>query len=216
MHDDIAPKTVTDRSLIHRGHVFDVIRDTVDLGAAGIVQREYVDHPGAVAIIALNDDGQILLVRQYRHPVRAFLWEPPAGLLDIAGEPAEIGAARELYEEADLHASTWHVLTDYLTTPGCNNEAIRVFLARGLTAVPESERHQRSEEEADMHYRWVHLNDAVAEVLGGKIHNPSAVVGILAAWTAQQHGWSTLREVSAEFPFRRTVPLTAEHAVTQQ
>ncbi|WP_019148173.1 NUDIX domain-containing protein [Timonella senegalensis] len=208
--DELDPRPILGRKVVHKGYVFDLVDDRVDLGKAGVVHREYIDHPGAVAVIVLNNDDEVLLVRQYRHPVRAFLWEPPAGLLDIAGEPAQIGAARELYEEADLRARTWSVLTDYFTTPGGNNEAIRIFLARDVEEVPVGERHEREHEELDMETRWVPLGECVDLVLGGHIHNPSAVVGILAAHAAKAKGWDTLRSVDAPWPYRRTAPLTSQ------
>lgn len=182
---------------IHEGRIWDVAGDDVDLGGDAPVVREYVRHPGAVAVIALDDDDRVLLLRQYRHPVRAFLWEPPAGLLDVPGEELLAAAVRELAEEADLRAERWDVLVDYYTTPGGSDEAIRVFLARGLSDVPHDERHEREDEERDMHGEWVPLDDAVAAVLGGRVHNPSAVVGVLAAAVARAGGWGSLRAVGA-------------------
>lgn len=203
IHDQLNPQPVVDARVLHEGRIFDLVSETVDLGAAGVVTREYVDHPGAVSVIVLDDQERILLLRQYRQPVGAFLWEPPAGLLDVAGEPTQVGAARELFEEADLRAAQWHVLADYFTTPGGNNEAIRVFLARGLSEVPESERHAREDEELDMEYRWVGIDEAVGLVLSGLIHNPNAVVGILATFAARASNWESLREIDAPFPYRR-------------
>lgn len=127
----------------------------------------------------------------------------PAGLLDVAGEPAQVGAARELAEEADLVASTWHTLVDYYTTPGGNNEALRVFLARDLSPVPDDQRHVREDEERDIELRWVSLDDAAAAVLRGDVHNPSAVVGVLAAVTSRAGGWTSLRPADAPWPERR-------------
>lgn len=206
--DSIDPRPVQRREQLKKGKIFDLIREDVDLGEAGVVTRDYIDHPGAVAIIALNDADEVLLLRQYRHPVRSFLWEPPAGLLDIAGEDAQVAAARELHEEADLMADHWSVLTDYYTTPGGNNEAIRVFLARGLRDVPDDERHARVDEEVGMENLWVPLDDAVKLALTGKLHNPSAVVGILAAHAARSAQWSTLRPATTPWPERRSAPLT--------
>lgn len=179
--------------LLHDGLVWDVVGETVDLGEAGTVRREFVRHPGAVAVIALDDDDRVLLLRQYRHPVRAALWEPPAGLLDVPGEDLRAAAARELAEEADLVAGSWWVLLDYLTSPGGSDEAIRVFLARDLHAVPEAERHVREGEESDMELRWVPLDDAVAAVRAGALRNPSTVNGVLAAAVARADGWRGLR-----------------------
>lgn len=200
--DSVAARSVTAHEVLHAGRIFDLVRDEVDLGGS-VVTREYVDHPGAVAIIALDEDDRVLLLKQYRHPVRRELWEPPAGLLDVAGEPAREAAARELAEEADLVAGTWSVLCDYLTSPGGNNEALRVFLARDLSPVPEAERHTREDEEIDMELRWVPLDDVVAAVLRGDVHNPSAVVGVLAASAARQAGWTTLRDADVPWPERR-------------
>lgn len=192
-----AEAEVVSSTLIHKGRIWDLASDEVDLGDGVSVVREYVQHPGAVAVIALDDDERVLLLQQYRHPVRSLLWEPPAGLLDVAGEDLRDAAARELAEEADLRAERWDVLVDYYTTPGGSDEPIRVFLARGLSPVPHDERHDREDEERDMASAWVPLDDAVAAVLGGRVHNPSAVVGILAAAAARARGWETLRPVGA-------------------
>lgn len=184
--------------VLHDGLVWDVVGETVDLGEAGAVRREFVRHPGAVAVIALDDDDRVLLLRQYRHPVRAALWEPPAGLLDVPGEDLRDAAARELAEEADLVAGSWWVLLDYLTSPGGSDEAIRIFLARDLRAVPEAERHVREDEESDMELRWVPLDEAVAAVRAGALRNPSTVNGVLAAALARADGWRGLRPADTE------------------
>lgn len=201
--DALAPRPVVETTVVHEGRVFDLRSDVVDLGDGGRVTREYLDHPGAVAIVALDADERVLLLRQYRHPVRRELWEVPAGLLDVVGEDGRVAAARELAEEADLRASRWDVLVDYFTTPGGSNEALRVFLARDLSPVPDDERFEREAEELDMELRWVPLDDAVAAVLGGALHNPSAVVGILAAATSRAGGWTSLRPADAPWPERR-------------
>jgi len=179
------------------GRVWDVRRDTVEYRGAHLV-RDYIDHPGAVAVLALDDEDRVLLIQQYRHPVRSRDWEIPAGLLDVDGEHALEAAQRELAEEADLAASDWSVLVDYRTTPGGSNEAIRIFLARGLapTAVP----HPREDEEADMAIRWVPLDDCVDAVLARRVQNPSLVVSVLAAHAARARGWSSLAPADVEWP----------------
>nr|WP_147919512.1 NUDIX hydrolase [Ruania zhangjianzhongii] len=186
--------------MLHTGKVFDLVGEQVDLGAGGVVYREFLAHPGAVAIVALDDQEQVALVRQYRHPVRAYLWEVPAGLLDVPGEEPAAAARRELAEEADLVAGTWHTLVDFCTTPGGSDERIRIFLARDLGEVPEADRYQREAEELDMPLRWVDLDEALAAVLDGRLHNPSAVAGILAAHAARASGWQTLRSADAPHP----------------
>jgi ADP-ribose pyrophosphatase len=172
----------------------------VDLGEAGEVTREYVRHPGAVAVAALDEQGRLCLIQQYRHPVRAFEWEIPAGLLDVTGEPPHVGAARELHEEADLVADTWHVLADYVSSPGGLDEALRIYLARDLSPVPESERHVRDGEELGMPVRWVPLEEIRDAVLAGRIHNATITIAVLAALAARDLDWTTLRAHDAPWP----------------
>ncbi|WP_125616736.1 NUDIX domain-containing protein [Specibacter cremeus] len=186
---------------VYRGRIWDVVSDTFSLAPGGEpLTRDYIAHPGAVAVVALNDRDQVLLLDQYRHPVQMQLWEVPAGLLDVEGEDFVAGAARELAEEADLVAADWNVLCDFFTSPGSSSEAIRIYLARGLSAVPEAQRHVRTDEEAEMSHRWVDLDDAVAAVLAGRLHNPSAVVGLLALSAARAGGYSALRDAHAPWP----------------
>lgn len=197
IRDEPAQLPVGHRAILHRGRVLDLVREEVDLGAAGVVTREYVQHPGAVAVVALDDADRVLLIRQYRHPVRAYLWEIPAGLLDVPGEPLETAARRELAEEADTTAQTWHTLADFYTSPGGSDEALRIFLARDIGQVPDGERHERTDEELGMRTAWVALEEAVRLVQTGAVHNPSAVVGILAAATARAGDWAGLRPADA-------------------
>lgn len=184
------------------GPVFGVVTERVLLDGDddAPVRRDYVDHPGAVAVVALRGDPgaeEVLLIQQYRHPVRARLWEIPAGLLDVDGEDHLDAARRELAEEADLAAGRWDVLVDFFTSPGGSDESVRIYLARDVTEVPDAERHERTDEERDMPTRWVPLDEAVRAVHAGRIHNPSAVVGLLAAQSARHHGWEPLRPTDA-------------------
>lgn len=193
LRDVPSDRPVAGSGVVFGGMVWDVLRDEVDLGAAGSVTREYLRHPGAVSVIALDDDDEVLLLRQYRHPVRAELWEPPAGLRDVPGEDPLDTARRELAEEADLIAGSWWLLAEYLSSPGASDEALRVYLARDLRPVPAARRHQREGEEQGMALAWVPLDEAVAAVRQGRIRNPSAVVGILAASLSRAGGWADLR-----------------------
>jgi ADP-ribose pyrophosphatase len=182
--------------------IWDVRRDEVDLGDGQTVTREVVDHTGAVGVVVLDARDRVLLLRQYRHPVRSYLWEPPAGLLDVAGEDPQVAAARELAEEADLVADEWHVLVDFYNSPGGSTEAFRCYLARGVREVPVGERHQREHEERNMARAWVDLSEARDLVLAGKLHNPTTVCGVLAAAAAREAGWATLRPADAPWPER--------------
>jgi len=200
--DEPARLTVRSSRTVHEGLVWDVRRDEVELGDGQSVTREIVVHTGAVGVIALDERDRVLLVRQYRHPVRSYLWEPPAGLLDVEGEDPLAAARRELAEEADLLADEWHLLVDYFNSPGGSTEAFRCYLARGLHGVPESERHKRHGEERDMQTAWVSLDDARDLVLRGRLHNPTAVCGVLAACAARDAGWSALRPAGSPWPER--------------
>ena len=195
--DAVAPRAVLSSSRVFAGHIWDVVTDEVDLGAAGVVHRDYVKHTGAVVIVALNDADEIYLVRQYRHPVGVDSWEPPAGLRDVADEPPVDAARRELHEEADLTAATWHTLVDYFPSGGGNSEAVRVFLARDLALVPAEERHVRTEEERDMVGAWVPLDEVLAAIAQGRVHASSLVVGAMAADYARRAGGATLRAADA-------------------
>ncbi|MDR3068604.1 MAG: NUDIX hydrolase, partial [Cellulomonas sp.] len=166
-----------------------VVSDRVDLGVATVV-REYVAHPGAVVVIALDDEDRVLLQSQYRHPVRRVLWEPVAGLLDVAGEPELDAAVRELAEEADLRAASWWRLAQMYATPGGSSEHITIFLAGDLTPTPEP--FDRTDEEATMVPVWVPLDEAVAGVLAGRLESPSTVIGVLATAAAKARGWTDL------------------------
>jgi 8-oxo-dGDP phosphatase len=179
---------VLSREEIHDGRVWDVARERFDYDGTPIT-RELIEHPGAVAILALDEEDRVLLIRQYRHPIHARVWEIPAGLMDMAGEPPLGTAQRELGEEADLAASDWSVLAEFQNSPGGSDETIRVYLARGVSALPAFQRH---DEEADIETRWVPLDEVVDAVLARRVQSPSLVVGALAAQAARARGWSTL------------------------
>lgn len=198
---DTANHQPVDESLVHHdARLFTLVEEEFRFGAAEQpLRRAYFKHLGAVAVLPVDDRDRVLLIRQYRHPVRMLLWEVPAGLLDVEGEPMLDTAARELREEADLDAKTWHTLVDYYTSPGASDEGIRVYLAQNLSSVPEAELHTRDAEEAEIAPVWVPLDEAVRAVLSGRIHNPSAVVGILALH-AVRTGAGELRDARAPWP----------------
>ncbi|MEV6370867.1 NUDIX hydrolase [Micromonospora musae] len=179
------------------GRIFDVVTEEVTMPGGGTGLRDIVRHVGAVAVVALDDAGQVVLIRQYRHPVGRHLWELPAGLMDVSGEDLAAAAARELAEEADLTAGRMDVLVDLHSSPGFTDELVRVFLARDLADVPPEQRHERRDEEADLQVVRIDLDEAVAMVLAGEITNASCVAGLLAAARARDAGWSLLRRADA-------------------
>lgn len=185
---------------IYVGKIFALRADEVRMPGGDAARREVVEHYGAVAILALDDDDNIVMVYQYRHPVGRRLWELPAGLLDLGGEPPYVTAARELKEEAGLSAQNWRVLVDLVSTPGFSDEGVRVYLATGLSEVGRPDAH---DEEADLVVRWFPLDEAVRMVLSGEIVNTIAVGGILAARVARGR-FGALRPVDAEWVDRPT------------
>jgi ADP-ribose pyrophosphatase len=192
---DVSESTVALRS----GRVIDVRTDVVAFPGGGEATRDVVVHPGAVGIIALDDEERVLLVRQYRHPVRQRLWEPPAGLLDEPAEDPLVTARRELFEETHHEAARWDVLVDAFTSPGMTDEAIRIYLARDVRPA-EGDRHEAEDEERDMPVAWFPLDDAVGAVLAGRLHNPLAVMGLLAADRARTNRFADLRPGDAPWP----------------
>jgi len=181
-----------------RGRLVTLRTDKVRTPDNQVAERDVVLHPGAVAVLALDDALRVLLIRQYRHPVGRLLWEIPAGLRDVAGEPPWATARRELEEEAGYRARDWRVLADYYTSPGFSTERLRVFLARGLEQVPQAERDFVPEaEEAHLRLAWLPLDEAVRKVFAGDLHNGVAALGLLAAYAARSEGFDGLRPADA-------------------
>ncbi|MYU26350.1 NUDIX hydrolase [Streptomyces sp. SID8352] len=184
------------------GNKTSVRTDEVVMPDGSVARRDYQVHPGSVAVLALDDEDRVLLVRQYRHPVRQRLWEIPAGLLDVPGENPLHAAQRELYEEAHVKAEDWRVLTDVYPTAGGCDEAVRIFLARTLSEV-DGERFEAEHEELDMELARVPVDELVRGVLAGDLHNNCLVVGVLAFVAAQQgDGLDALRPAEAPWPAR--------------
>jgi ADP-ribose pyrophosphatase len=202
--DEPDPRRVVESEVMMRGRVWDLRRDTVDLGDGQTVVREYVAHPGAVAVLVLDAQERVLLIRQYRHPVGILMWEPVAGLLDVADEAPWVGAARELVEEAGLVAGRWDVLVDLENSPGGSSETIRCYLARDPAPAPGG-RPYGDGEERDMPHTWVPLDDAVQAVLEGRLTAPMTVAGVLAAYASRAAGWTTLRPMESAWPARSWV-----------
>ena len=178
LHDQPVDLEVVSSELVYEGAVWDVWSDTVRYGD-GEMTRQYVEHPGAAAVVAIDDDERVVLIQQYRHPIKERDWEIPAGLLDVAGEPPIETAKRELTEEADLAADRWQHLVSMHTTPGGNDEVVHLFLARGLRAVETD--FEREHEESDMRLERVPLAEVIDGVLAGRLRNGILATGALAA-----------------------------------
>lgn len=183
LHDLPGRREVVGSRVSFHGQVWDVRTDEVDLGGGTVATRDYIEHTGAVAVLAVREDRgepEVLVLRQYRHPIGAEDWELPAGLLDVEGEEPVTTAQRELAEEADLQAGVWEELLSFTPSPGSLGEVITVFVATGLTDLPEDQRHEREHEEAGMPTGWVGLDDLVAAVLGGQVRNGPMMLAVLA------------------------------------
>jgi 8-oxo-dGDP phosphatase len=198
IRDEPAHWPVVSTAELVRGRLVTVRTDKVRMPDGELAERDVVIHPGAVAVLALDDAQQVLLIRQYRHPVGRLLWEVPAGLRDVSGEPPWATARRELLEEAGYRAQDWRVLADYYTSPGFSTERLRVFLARDLEFVPESERDFVPEgEETQLVPAWLPLDEAVRKVFAGELHNGVAALAILAGYAARSEGYQRLRPADA-------------------
>jgi 8-oxo-dGDP phosphatase len=196
--DELASYPVVGSETVWRsGRVIDVQTDQVQMSDGSTASRDVVVHPGAVGVIALDDT----------HRVRR-LWEPPAGLLDEPGEDPLVAARRELFEEAHLQAGRWDVLLDAFSSPGNSNEAIRIYLARDVSAA-DGAKFQAQEEEADLTLAWVPLSDAVEAVLAGRLHNPMAAMGLLAADRLLQSGFDQARPADTPWPEMSAFPGSA-------
>jgi 8-oxo-dGDP phosphatase len=189
-------ETVSSETL-YVGKIFALRADEVRMPGGNIARREVIEHYGAVAVVAMDEANNIVMVYQYRHPVGRRLWELPAGLLDLGGEPPQVTATRELVEEAGLEATEWRVLVDLVSAPGFSDECVRVYLATGITDVGRPDAH---DEEADLQVRWFSLEDARRMVLDGEIVNSLAVAGILAVHDVEDP--SSLRPADAPWPDR--------------
>jgi 8-oxo-dGDP phosphatase len=172
---------VLDRETVFEGPIISLFRERVSMPGGGDSVRDVVRHPGAVAVVALDEQDRVVLVRQYRHPVARHLWELPAGLRDADGEPPVQTARRELAEEALLAAGRWSLLATTYSSPGFSDEQVLVYLAEDLTAADRPEGFVVEHEELDMTVERMPLADAVQQVADGRIRNGISIVGLLAA-----------------------------------
>lgn len=194
---------VARRRLVGEGAVFDLMRDDVVDPAGETLRREWIRHPGAVGIIAIDDQDHVIMVRQYRHPSGLALIEPPAGLLDQDGEDFRVAAARELAEEIGVRAGTWHVLVDMFTSPGASSESVRIYLATDLQPADRPDGFVAEGEEADMQVVRAPFAEVVAAILDGRLQNPVLVAGVLAAAAARTgSGTEALRPADSPWPAR--------------
>jgi ADP-ribose pyrophosphatase len=204
--DRLVSHPIVDRKTVFSGMVWDVRHDAFELNGE-TVERDYIVHPGAVAIIALNDAGELLLIEQYRHAQGKIMWEAPAGLMDLANEDPLATAKRELFEETGYEAKTWNVLLDLANTPGGSSEQIRIYFARDLSLHPDG-RPTGSAEELDMPVHWIPIQDVLESIRRGAVTNPQLVAGTHAALIAMAEPDMALRSEDAPWHAREDVLAT--------
>lgn len=177
--DDFCARPVAESRTVYTGIVWDVARDTVDFAPGVRFTRDYVAHTGAVAILALTPERDVVVIRQYRHPARAHMWELPAGLLDKAGEDPAVAAVRELEEETGYTAGAAHHLLDYYPSAGGSNEKISVYVAFDCTEAKGVD-FERVDEEAEILTRTVPLDELEDAALSGRLQNSALIIATLA------------------------------------
>jgi len=168
---------VISSDLVFGGRIWDVVSERFEFGDQKLT-REFVRHPGAVAVVAIDDQQRVLMIQQYRHPVRKKLWELPAGLLDIEGEAKAHAAERELMEETGYRAGRIEPLIDFYTTPGGNSEQISIFLATELELVGHNE--ELEGEETQLLVEWIPVSVVLESVLKSEVMSPTTMVGVMA------------------------------------
>jgi len=176
LEDVLDPAPLLTRETVFDGRIWDIVRETVTFGGSPMT-REYMVHPGAVIVAAIDQDDRILVINQYRQPIGMRDWELPAGLLDVAGEDKLSAAQRELAEEADLVATDWRELVAYHPSAGGSDEVVTIFEARGLSPAPV--RHERTDEEAEIVLRWVPLDEVLDGITAGRLHNGPLITAAL-------------------------------------
>lgn len=162
-------------TVVYRGNVLTLRVDDVELPSGKRSRREVVEHPGGVAVVAVDRDGSVILVRQYRYPVRSALWEIPAGKLDPGEDPREC-AARELEEETGYRAAVLEEVVPFYTSPGFCDEALHLFFARGLTAGED-----RPEEDEIIETRRVPRAGLDEMIARGEIRDGKTLLGLFVA-----------------------------------
>jgi ADP-ribose pyrophosphatase len=167
--------TTTASNRVHRGRVIDVSTERLRYANGREYEIDFVRHPGAAAVVAIDDAGRVCLVRQYRHGIADFMWEIPAGKLD-SGEAPEVCAVRELAEETGVTARRWTSLGLYVPAPGIFSEVIHMYLARGLevgSAAPDADE--------ELELQWMPLGDAIGHVLRGEWNDGKTALALFRA-----------------------------------
>jgi ADP-ribose pyrophosphatase len=166
---------VNNRTSIHRGKVFELVRENVTLDNGTTTDVEYIEHPGATAIIPFINDKRIVLLKQYRHALKQYIWEIPAGTLDPREDIISC-AKRELVEETGYSAGQWHKLGEITPVPGYSNELIHIFLARELQPAV-----QNLDADEVIQVQEVDFRIALEMIGSGEIQDAKSIAGLFLA-----------------------------------
>lgn len=164
--------------VLHRGHVIDLVRTEHEAPDGRSFQREVVRHPGAVSVVPVHEDGDVVLVRQYRATLDEMVLEIPAGKRDVADEPPDRTAHRELAEEVGYRAGRLELLGRFYNSPGFCDELSFTYLARDLEPVAAA---AQGPEEAHMTIEHVPLDDVPARIAAGDLVDAKSIIGLLLA-----------------------------------
>jgi 8-oxo-dGTP pyrophosphatase MutT (NUDIX family) len=167
--------TLLSTKSIYAGRVIQVNIERVRLPNDAVADLEIIHHPGGAAVVALEADERICLLRQFRHAAQAWLWELPAGKIDNREPPLDT-AHRELEEEAGVQAAEWRSLGDYYSSPGVFTEVVHLFLATRLTPLA-----LRPEAHEVFEVHWLPLEDALRMARDGEIRDGKSLVGVFRA-----------------------------------
>jgi 8-oxo-dGDP phosphatase len=169
----------------YQGGIVSVREDEIESPDGARHRRDVIEHHGAVAVVAVDEDDNVLVLKQYRHPVGARLVELPAGLLDVDGEDPLAAARRELTEEGLLEARRWSPLVTVATSPGVSDERVLIYLATEVAEVDAPADFAAHAEEADMTRHWVPLRDLVAAITAGDLCDGLLIAGVLTLWAGR-------------------------------
>ena len=179
--DDRLRETLVGSTTVHRGRYLEIRVDEVVTSAGRRATRDIVGHPGAVAMVALDADDRVLMVRQFRLAAGRTLLEIPAGTLDRhpdgTTEPPDLAARRELEEETGQRATTWRLLGSFWTAPGFATELMHLYLATGLT--PAHADRLSPDEDEHLELERIPWRDAVGMAERGEIADAKSMVGLL-------------------------------------
>ena len=170
------PAIINSQATLHKGRVFNLVSENYTLENGVTSDMDFIQHPGAAAMVPMINHQEVILIKQYRHAIREFIWEIPAGTLDFDESPLSC-AKRELIEEIGYSATDWHQLATITPLPGCSDERIHIFLATNLQPAAQ---HLDDDEMIKVHK--MNLSESLQMVLTGEISDSKTISGLFLAY----------------------------------